>query len=318
MRFPTRLASPALCLAALVSSGCGEPQPSPPPTTEAPASEGDTGNFRGRVYERNFVFTTVAGDSAFIVPWFTTARTRPGTVQREARGWLQRSGAWEGFYAERWETPATRIPWRILPHGSLRLVVGEADAVLGILFDEGPRQLELTMGDVLMEWTGPRGESFRLLDAAVFISEQRVDGMAMDMARAHATDEPRPGDWAFLVSGDSLQVVLESPEQSEPGAEGGFRAWGRLDFRDLQWPEVTVLWSDVRAFQPARQDVPVAWAVATPDGDLEGSLEVRSAEIRAGDGDGPVLPVDALFEVGGTLTVEGAEYPVRGLFRHTR
>jgi hypothetical protein len=31
-----------------------------------------------------------------------------------------------------------------------------------------------------------------------------------------------------------------------------------------------------------------------------------------------VLPVDALFEVTGTLSIEGGDYPVRGLFRHTR
>lgn len=318
MRLRTRPLPGLLCLAALLSAGCGGPEPSPPEKAGRPEAEGDAGNFRGHIYERNFVFTTVAGDSAFFVPWFTTARTRPGAVQREARGWLQRSGAWEAFYDERWETPATRLPWRILPHGSLRLVVGPADAIQEILFDEGPRQLELTMGELLMEWTGPRGESFRLLDAAAFISEQRVDGMVLDMARAHGADEAPPGDWAFLTSGDSLQVVLESPRESAPGAEAGFRGWARLDFRDLQWPSVTLAWSEVRAFQPARQDVPVAWAIDSPEGDVAGTLEVRSAEIRAGAGSGPVLPVDALFEVGGTLTIEGSAYPVRGLFRHTR
>jgi hypothetical protein len=51
---------------------------------------------------------------------------------------------------------------------------------------------------------------------------------------------------------------------------------------------------------------------------MEGVLEVRTAQIQAGAGEGPLLPVDALFEVTGTLSIEGGDYPVRGLFRHTR
>ena len=77
-------------------------------------------------------------------------------------------------------------------------------------------------------------------------------------------------------------------------------------------------WGEVRAFQPARQDVPVAWTLTSTEGDMEGVLQVRSAQIQAGEGEGPVLPVDALFEVTGTLSIEGGDYPVRGLFRHTR
>ena len=69
---------------------------------------------------------------------------------------------------------------------------------------------------------------------------------------------------------------------------------------------------------PARQDVPVSWRVATEDGAPVGDLQVSAAQIRAGEGPGPVLPVDALFLVSGTLTINGREYPVRGLFRHTR
>jgi hypothetical protein len=64
--------------------------------------------------------------------------------------------------------------------------------------------------------------------------------------------------------------------------------------------------------------VPVVWALATPDGRLEGRLEVRSAQLEAGEGEGPQLPVDAIFEVAGTLTIEGVDHAVRGLFRHTQ
>jgi hypothetical protein len=73
---------------------------------------------------------------------------------------------------------------------------------------------------------------------------------------------------------------------------------------------------ETNAFQPARRDVPVSWTISSPDGELQGTLEVSSADVRAGQGSGPVLPVQALFEVEGTVTIEGRTFPVRGLFRH--
>lgn len=305
-------------LGALVVAGCSAPDSSEPAAGEPDAQARPSGNFRERIYERNFVFTTLTGDSTFLVPWFTTARTTPDGVERTARAWLARGDEWEGFYDEHWQTPPTRVPGRLLPHGSFRLLVGPEDAVMSIIFQEGPRELEISLATVLMEWVDQRGESYRLVDASVYLADQQVEGMVLDMARTRDSDGVEAGDWVFLVSGDSLQVVLESPAIAAPGTTGAFRGWARLDFRDLRFPSVTVDWAEVRAFQPARQDVPVAWTVTSTTGDLEGVLEVRTAQIEAGEGEGPVLPVDALFEVTGTLTIEGGAYPVRGLFRHTR
>jgi hypothetical protein len=305
--------------AATLLAACGSSEPTPARSSRAAGGDSASGNFRGRIYERNFVFETLTGDSAFLVPWLTSARTRPGGVDRRVRGSLARGPTWETFYDETWTTSPSRVPWRIIPHGSFRLVVGEGDAVEDILFSEGPRQLELELtGGPLIEWTGARGQSYRLLQAAVYIADQKIDGIAMDMSRVHGAEESAQGDWAFLVSGDSLQVVLECPGADAQGTEGAWRGWARLDFRDLEWPSVTLDWAEVRAFQPARQDVPVSWTITSQDDDLGGALQVQSAQIQAGEGAGPLLPVDALFVVSGTLRLEGGEYPVRGLFRHTR
>lgn len=313
---PYRRLAPALA-AALVCA-CGTPEQPPPAEGQAAAPDRPEGNFSGRVYERNFVFTTVGADTAIVVPWLFTSRTRPGGVDRRARGLLARGVTWEPFYAEAWETPPSRAPWRLLPNLSLRLVVGEGDAISGVLFEEGPRALDMEFEDVLIEWTGGRGQTFRLVSGAVYLSERRVEGVVLDMTRVVGADQPPPGDWAFLVSGDSLAVVLESERDSAPGEEGAWGGWGRLDFRSLRWPALTVEWAEVSAYQPARRDVPVSWSLTSGDADLEGSLRVGSAEIRAGEGSGPVLPVDALFGVEGTLVIEGGAYPVRGLVRHGR
>jgi hypothetical protein len=305
-------------LAVAAAPACGSPEPAPAGGAETAGTPDPAASFHGRVYERNIVFSTLTEDSAIVVPWMFQARTRPGGVDRTARGLLARGPTWEAFYDMAWEASPTRAPWRILPHENLRLVVGEGDAVAGMIFADGARQLELELADVLIEWTGTRGQVFRLLDAAAYLSEQPIGGLALDMSRVHGAEEVAPGDWAFLTSGDSLQVVLETAFPRAPGTPGAYRAWARLDFRNLQWPAVTVGWGEIRAFQPARQNVPATWTVDSEDDDLMGSLEVQSSEIRAGAGEGPLLPVDALFLVSGTLRIEGGTYPVRGLFRHTQ
>lgn len=302
----------------LVLEGCGEAEAPPREAAPTPEDTVPARNFSGRVYERNFVFTTLGQDTAFLAPWLYRTRTRPGAVERQARGWLARGTAWEPVYEGSWETPPSRAPWRVLPHESLRLVVGAGDAVESLLFREGQRALELEMGEVLMEWTAGGDEIFRLVDGALWLGEERMPGMILDMARTAPADGPAPGDWAFLVSGDSLQVVLEASSEGPPEETGPYRGWARLDFRDLRWPSVTVDWSEMRAFQPARRDIPIAWTLTGEDGDVGGVLEARSTEVQALEGSGPLLPVEALFGVAGTLTVEGGEYPVRGLLRHTR
>ena len=297
-------------------TGCG-PEPPPQGVDDAsPPELGAAGNLQGRVYERAVVFTTSVADSTLIVPWLFSARTKPGGVARTARAWLARGGEWEPFLQESWETPPTRVPWRLHPHGLLRLVVGEGEALEALLFEEGRRRLEVEIGRARAEWNGSQGETFTVADGAAVLSEQRLPGLVLDFSRAHQGESPLPGDWMFLISGDSVQVVLSGKD--EPSAAGGtLEGWVRLqDSSEIPWRDVTVSWTETRAFEEARREVPVRWSLATGDGEMSADLEVKTAHIEAGEGEGPLLPVDALLEVAGDLRIGDASYAVRGLVRH--
>lgn len=272
-------------------------------------------NFEDRVFERDVVFMTTGQDSAIIVPWFFTARGRPTGVVREVRGWLARSGEWEPFFADRWEAPPTRAAFRILPRGAMRLIVGAGDALEAILFEEGARQLDVLIDEPVADWSGNRGEAFRVHDGSVLLGGRRVEGRLLDVNRAHRPGETPPGDWIFLEGGPSVTVVIEAPVGPTTAAST-YTAWGYLRDREMRWPRVEVSWTETRAFEPARRDVPVAWSVASADGRLTGELSTVTMQLSAGMGAGPILPVDGLYQVRGDLTMDGRAVSVRGVLRH--
>lgn len=306
-------------LALLLVAACGpseesaaggtDPQPDSP---EAPR------NFQGRSYERHIVFLTFQGDSTLLVPWSFSARTEPDGVDREVRGWLARSETWDPFLTDRWGAPPSSAPWRILPHGPVRLVVGLEDALETILFQDGGRNLEVNLGELLVEWSGQRAQTFRVHEGTVVLSDQTVEGHILDMSRAWADGDSPPGDWGVLLSGDTLQVVLENLDQESSQDGGDYTLRARIEFLTRQWQGVSLRWSAVRAYEPARRDVPMSWEIRSPEGDLEGTLEAVAPFFEATEGEGPMLPVDALIEVTGNLTLGGEEFPVRGLIRHSQ
>jgi hypothetical protein len=190
------------------------------------------------------------------------------------------------------------------------------DALETIIFQEGARNLEVNLGELLVEWSGRRAQTYRVHEGTIVLSDQTVPGYLLDMSRAWATGDVLPGDWGFLVSGDSLQVVMEDLAP-DPGPEGGsFSLWARVEFLDRQWLGVQLAWSEVMSFEPARRDVPMTWEIQSPEGDLTGSLTTTAPFLEVLEGEGPMLPVDAHFQVAGTLTLAGRDFPVRGFIHH--
>lgn len=289
--------------------------PEPPATDSAPSGPAPAAG-ASRVYEREIVFLSTGTDSTLAVPWLFSARDGGTEVERRVRGWLSRNGSWEAFLDEAWDGPATRAPWRLLPRGPVRLVVGPEDALERVVYERGARHLEIGFGGLLAEWTGTGARVFRIHEASAVLSSQSVEGVLLDVNRTRPSG-PVHGEWAFLVSGDSLQMVLDGIRPGDVPLGGG-SAWARLDFRQLQWADLRIEWTDVRAFERARRDVPVAWRLAAADGFVEGEIRARTSDVEAGTGSGPQLPVHALFEVEGEVRVEGTDIPVQGLLRHVQ
>ena len=296
----------------LVLTACGEEASQPPASTQGPTpAAGPDRNFDDRVYERNVVFMTVGADSAIIVPWLFRSSASEQGVKRSAEGWLARAGLWELFFTDRWDSPSTRSPFRIHPHGSMDLVVRPDGVLDEILYEEGPRQLEVIIDEGMSDWSGSRGETYRVHQGAVHFGNLRIEGMILDMSRAHLREGPYPGEWMFLTGPGRLALIIE-----ETSGSPSYTAWGRRGEEEYRWPNIEVEWSAVRSFEEARRDVPVAWEIQSDDGDVEISLESTGMELRAVPDEGPVLPVEGLYQVSGSLVLAGDYLEVRGLVRH--
>jgi len=308
----------AILSLAISLSACNPDEQAPAGDLSSTQTMVNKTGFPGPSYERNFVFMTTTTDSLLLVPWLLEMTLDSNKVFREARGWVDRSGTWEPFLDERWQTPTTRYPARILPYGTFRIIVGESDRVDGIIYTDGPRNLELALGRSVAQWGGPREERLRLLEASLHLGEERLNGIVLDMARLNSPDTPARGDWAFLTSGDSLQIVVQGDMEHNIETPPNYRGWGRLDSEELQWPSLRIDWVQMSTYHPARRDLPVSWALSSPIVSVIGTLEVLASEIVTGTESGPVLPVQALFEVVGTISIDGLSFPVRGLFNHQR
>jgi len=285
-----------------------------PETPETGAEDGPR-----EFFERHLVFVSSRSDSTLMVPLSFRAAANDQNVAREVRAWLDRSGEWEPFFMDVWRTAPSRSPWRILPRGPLRLIVGPQDALERVVFEEGPRRLELSPGTSLSEWAGPGGEAIRVQEGSLVLSDRRVDGWILDIARGWREPSAPPGDLAFLASGDSLQMVLQGQtEEGDLEGETLWRAWARIEFRDQLWDRVIVKWTGALTYEPARRQIPDGWSLSTADTTLVGTLDVRSSDLATGAGDGPMLPVEAVFEVTGTIRVEGRDFPVHGVIRHAQ
>lgn len=272
----------------------------------------------GLSHERNFVFLTTVGDTSLTVPWLLETTPDSNVVFREARGWISRESIWEPFLAEQWETPPTRYPAQILPHGTLRIVVGDRGVVDGLIYIQEPRTLELALGTLLSQWAGPREERLQLLEASIYVGQERTNGVVLDMARLSSTEIQPLGDWAFLTSGDSLQVIVQGDMEHNVESPPNYRGWVRLGTEELHWPALMIDWTSTSAHQPARRDLPVSWTISSTNDPIDGNLEVSASEIITGTGVGPVLPVQALLEVAGEISIDGSSFPVHGLFNHRR
>lgn len=310
--------APGLLLAvlALFALGCGpSPELEPDRDTE-PRPEGEsTPDPEDRRFLREIAFVGPSPDSAISVAWRFETRQRGDETDRHAEGVLTRGGAWETFFSDTTPLPADVSPWLVVPRGPFSVIASDAGDVETLAFSDPPRELETVLGPTRAEWSGSRGEVYRLLEGSIGLADESLDGWILEMTRSWTGVSESDTDWMFLVSEDGPEVVIDGPGPASAEEMGLMRAWVRIDFRELRWSELTVTWPEVRALVAARRDIPRAWDFATPDSAFVGSVRALSEWAEALDSESPMPPIRGLYRVVGEVEVNGERFEVFGLVR---
>ena len=305
-------------MVAAVAAGCsgeggdGNPEEASgtPGFVEAEGAGSDT--VSTATYHRTVAFVDTSQDPSMFVSWDFENRAEPGGVRRILRGWLGREGQWSLFVNEEWVTPPSRAPWRILPRGAARLVMGLDDVLREVYIQEGIRDLSVQPGEVLAEWSGHRGDIYRLHGGVARLSGVEHRGLVVDAYTPRVGSSDQPSEWTLLVGDGPLYLLV-----ADLGRLGPHRAWALQGSEDRVWSTVTVTWGETRSFERARRDIPVLWSLQSEDGGLAGEIQpVSPGHIHTLDGEGPVLPVLGVYAVGGQVTIGETRLAVKGFLRH--
>lgn len=281
-------------------------------------------------YERRLIFLGPGQrlPSAAIVD-FVAVSDSVG-LRRGIRARLADGSDWSRLMDAGWEMERMREPWRLVPHGPLRLVVGDAGELGALVFRADPeirmepgttlatlspdasmqlllRQGRLALGPDLVHGVVLDAQMGRSLDPAVS-RDGRSGGGEVRAPHDRATPAARPGAEALLLGDAGFHLVFAS------GADGPF-AWlrhGQQDDVRRGARLAAVGWElDGDGFR-----VPNAWEVLGPS-DLTGEL-VAEAVDGVDISDAPDVEGLGYAIVSGWILDRGVHRDVYGLIRHVR
>lgn len=303
---------PALLILPL-GSGCDEGSPTAELPPETASAE------QPWTYERSYTFATERQGQPLAAPFAFQARPRADRHERSARGWLARGPVWDPFLDERWSAAAVGGPWRVLPHGALRLAVGGAAGIERLWFESGERRLRLEIGSPRTGWQGGERERFRVLSGTLVLGAEAIEGPVLEEMRV--LRQPARGapsfarDRLILVDGSGFLLYLLHEHPAGPTGTQG-RSWVLAAGMEEARQEGSVSWPEVRPLEAARRDIPLRWAFEAAEADVRGEVSSIAYSSSVGEERAGRRAVEIRYTVEGWLEMDGERREVRGVVRH--
>ena len=286
-------------------------------------------------YSREMVFIAADATGAALLDF--SAADVGSAVRRASRAWAEAGSGWTPLYDLAWEGTAVRRPWRLVPHGPVRIRVGLGDEVEAIsVREEGEDLASVETGDFIAEWSplattqvilreatlSLGGDPIRgwLVDARFGVTRQAADDTTGGFAPPAATGAATIATDAAADSGVAADTATPPAGPPTPlpgsslavrgvrgvlvGPDGETLVIGRTDTGLAGWfwtvdGETTVPTLTLSPLQGERG----GWAIAGAA--LSGSVEVMDEE---------PLPVSPRI-VRGTIEVDGTSLDVHGVLR---
>ena len=248
-------------------------------------------------------------------------------VRRGARARVVDGEEWIGLMDEAWEMAPMREPWRLVPHAPLRLLVSDAGELTALEL-MGDVEARLEPGPVLDEHAPDAGTRLVLRQATMVVDGTPHAGVLLDAQLGRSvgagflprtTDDTlaapvsptaRPGTEALLLDASGWYLVVASSAHGQVAwvhnaGRGEARAGLRLEPAEME------------TFVEGAVEVPIAWRVLGPGGEVAGELtgEASDRSVLAGPGDVTAL---GYVLVSGWIEDRSARRQVFGLVRTIR
>lgn len=295
-------------------------------------------------YDRRLVFLGPGADLPSAAVFDFAVLSDSATLRRGIRARLVDGMEWIQLMDAGWEMERMREPWRLVPHGDLKLVVGSAGELDALVFAGEELGVRLDPGSSIAEYSPDAGTQLVLRQAELRLGGEPIQGIMLDAqlgravnpavippAQAQPTDagagdpdddaradslvvDPAPaaraGAEAFLLDNAGYYVVFAA------SAEGDI-AWIHAAGRDDVRPAARLEATEWETFEQAGVRVPTAWRVLAPGGLLAGELQSQAAD-RAVIGEGSATGAMGYVVVTGWIEDRGVRRNVYGLVRHVR
>lgn len=249
-------------------------------------------------YDRRMIFLGPGGDLPTAAVVDLQVLSDSAGLRRGARARFLDGQGWIPLLDAGWEMGPMRSPWRLVPHGPMRIRLSEDAELDAIEFRDEPT-LRLLPGGVIAEHAPDAGTQLVLRHAALLVEDEPHegvlldaqigrdagadfrprtrggpaddDGSAADGESASPSPTARPGTEALLLDGEDFHLVIAA-------AARGQIAWVHSAGQDDVRTGVELRGSAQEPFTEAAVQVPTAWQLITGAGAVVGELRAESSD----------------------------------------
>ncbi|MDX1673733.1 MAG: hypothetical protein R3314_02930 [Longimicrobiales bacterium] len=306
-------------------------------------------------YNRRLIFLGPGGTLPTAAVFDFVALSDSVGIRRGVRARVVDGARWRELLDAGWEMEPMREPWRLVPHGPLKLVVSDAGD-LGTLIHRDSVTTRLQLGATLAEHSPDVGTQLVLRSARLSLDDETVAGILLDAQLGRAVSPSLAGRPAGTAN-DTVDTIPTDPEAGAdpgqtnadttadtsadptvsptpialPGAEalllnnaGYYTVIAPASTGSLAWvrnagqndvQEARLAPTSWTASPETGLRIPSAWRVVSASGDLSGELTAEATD-RIVLGEPGAPAAMAYAVVSGWIEDRTARRNVFGLVRH--
>ena len=170
-------------------------------------------------YSREMIFIAADATGAALLDF--TAADVGTVVRRGARGWAEAGSGWTPLYDLTWEGAPVRRPWRLVPHGPIRLRVGDNDEVEAIsVRDQDVDLAVLETGDFVAEWSPFGTAQVVLRGATLALGGDAIAGWLVDARFGVTRQAAEDTTGGFAPNGNDAPPIAPAAEMPQDDSAG--------------------------------------------------------------------------------------------------